>query len=189
MKGLLPECWRHVFSFLGPCALLNCASVSHGWCALARDERVWARHACRVREQLGEFCDEVEHQTWPTWQRFARHLLRAEAGLSQDGTFSQLAIRSLFEWIPTHWVLKVTYSYRVDTCSIRIPDYENQANFGTMINVGPDVKSLAGQLQTGEFFRVNGSVKPLQLGRFHRIVRDSDCQAPVEHCFWFRIER
>jgi hypothetical protein len=187
MKGLLPECWRHIFSFLGPCALLNCANVSQRWCSLARDERVWARHARRVREQLGEFCQEVEHQAWPTWQRFVTHLLRAEAGLSRFGTFASFTIPSLFASIPADWRIDLIYSQQVDTYSSHIVAYKEKVRHGSFIEIAPDVIMLSGQLRTGEFFEVDGTVKPRQLRRFHRIVRDDDYQGPVEHRFWFRI--
>src|SRR6185295_4154567 len=64
------DCWRLVFARLGPRALLACALVSRGWCALAREDAAWSQHAERVRALLG----------WdggsPIWLWYVRALLR-----------------------------------------------------------------------------------------------------------------
>jgi hypothetical protein len=48
---MLPlECWERILDYLGPCALLNCASTCQHLCALARADRAWRRHACKVKK-------------------------------------------------------------------------------------------------------------------------------------------
>src|SRR6185295_16017518 len=91
------DCWRLVFARLGPRALLACALVSRGWCALAREDAAWSQHAERVRALLG----------WdggsPIWLWYVRALLRPlewEKSERDDTRLPDFAVTSLCQLPP-----------------------------------------------------------------------------------------
>ena len=184
---LLPECWRHVFTFLSPCALLNCASVSQRWCALARDERVWARHARRVREQLGEFRDVGDEA--PTWKVFTQALLAFPGWVTINEGYgyreitmrSALVMRSLCD-IPRDWSCEILHNDGTQKfCLSLTTDRHRLCGANVFRGLSDHVLTNVGILQ------VNNRVNPLELRRFHSIVRDSDCQGLREERFWVRL--
>lgn len=52
MEDVAGEVLLHIFSFLGPCSLLSCASVCREWMELARANACWNRHVSRILKAL-----------------------------------------------------------------------------------------------------------------------------------------
>jgi hypothetical protein len=200
-RGLLPECWRHVFSFLGPCSLLECAQVCKRWCEMAHDDRHWLRHARRVRKALGEYHSPTRHQAWPEWKVFCKVLLGPwDMGSSYDGEPFLIdhslgsasgfgpRMRSICV-LPEGWQCSIMHDnahstrYHFSFIGYRI-DGSRTAVFMALTANG--ARFATGNIFSRIFY-IDHTVDPRQWQRFHSIVRDSDCQGPREERMWFRI--
>jgi hypothetical protein len=173
---------------LGPCSLLNCASVCRQWRDWARDERNWLRHVRRVSTELMEW-QSPYRPGYPLWRSFAQRLLCKEPDLRfWKASLIRLPDRVMGDWDCDIIHLENEKRYDVSLWHI---DHINGV-VGHIVSVrendgkrGLDVRSMP----DGTICYFNRAVDPKRWRRYHTIVRDTDCGEPRETHRWLSIHK
>jgi hypothetical protein len=173
MSTLLPELWRMIMTYLGPCSLLRCASVCRRWCEWARDERNWARHRTRVGEKLG-MLSPMPHP----WRFFAEFLL--------------LPLSTPLLWSikrPNNWIVNAEHRPREHRYMMTLSDMDSGGCRSISISdeVAPEPGVRTIYLWSGYKCLIQGDINPMLGGRYHTIVRDSDYGGPRDERYWLTI--
>jgi hypothetical protein len=179
--GLLPELWQMIMVYLGPCSLLNCASVCKTWCGWARSDKSWARHVRRVRDKL------IDTEFVHDWKSY-RYILLEENDREPTGVEYYSVMQ-----VPKEWGANYVY----DHCVQYVHDTTRH-----LYNVYFPLLTVA-RIQVGDehtqpmistFFMtekikctVNKAVDPKRFVRYNSIVRDNDCLGPRDERVWLTL--
>jgi len=186
MSGaLLPDLWHLIFTWLGPCSLLNCAQVCKVWRECAHDERLWLRHHLRVLSQLGPYAlDPPGPFPNATWNKFRFNLL-------QQWPRWQAIDASLCS-MPEGWKFgyqhhEQQHRYKVKF-TWRLP-HSDGVMYWVTDEIPPGHEPCLKIIYMSESWKlqINGHVNPRALRRFYTIVRDSDCRGVREDCLWLTV--
>jgi len=209
LTDLLPECLRHICSYLGPCSLLSLACVSRALVAPAHDERVWLPHAERVVRELGaEFRVGAEKE--PTWMCYRRVLLSPWSPYNAPFIVTELVVLNgrdtrIETVMRRASILKLSKAATTDRINVDIVQRWDDRDDILLVHLSAypplggrhamsfttgnnNTLALSGSFYVGRTYYLAATVHSIGWRRFHSVVRGSDCLGVREERTWLVIE-